>query len=130
MCFRTDTFVCALNVAVTEVLAAIVTPHVPVPVHPPDQPVKTDPDSAAAVSVIALPLKKVALHVWPQLMPAGLLVTVPPPGPECCTVNWYEVCVGVGAGLLGAELLLQPKKEHATKINKKIPKRDPYIFII
>ena len=47
---------CFTKVAVTVVLAVIVTAHVPVPVHPPpDQPVKIDPVDGAAVSVTNVP---------------------------------------------------------------------------
>jgi hypothetical protein len=71
-----------LNVAVTDVLAVSVTVHALVPVHAPDQPANVDPLAAVGVSVTAVPLLKVALQVCPQLMPAGLLVTVPVPVPE------------------------------------------------
>jgi hypothetical protein len=36
--------------------------------------------------VTGVPLAKLVLHVVPQLMPEGLLVTVP--GPVLCTVSW------------------------------------------
>jgi len=46
-----------LKVAVTDVSAAIVTVHVPVPVHPPpDQPANVEPASGVAVNVIVVPL--------------------------------------------------------------------------
>src|SRR3990172_4952780 len=44
-----------LNVAVTDLAASIVTVHVPVPVHAPDQPPKVEPVEAAAVSVTTVP---------------------------------------------------------------------------
>jgi hypothetical protein len=68
-------------VAVTEVFAVGVTLHVPVPVHAPDQPVKVEPVFGVAVSVMAVPLAKLAEHVVPQVMPAGELLTEPPPVP-------------------------------------------------
>lgn len=77
----------ALNVAVTEVFAVSVTLHAPVPLHPPDHPVNVDPALGVAVSVTAVPLAKLALHVWPQLMPAGLLAIVPPPVPAAVTLS-------------------------------------------
>jgi hypothetical protein len=59
-----------------------------VPVHPPpDQPAKVDPDDAVAVRVTVLPLVNLAEHVAPQLIPAGLLVTVPVPVPVFDTVS-------------------------------------------
>jgi hypothetical protein len=77
-----------LNVAVTEALAVKVIAHEPVPEHAPDQPAKVDPALGVAVSVTATPLGKLVLHVCPQLMPPGVLVTVPAPLPEACTVSW------------------------------------------
>lgn len=61
--------------------------QVPVPVHAPDQPVKSELASGLAVSVTDVPLVNVALHVDPQLMPAGTLVTVPVPLPASVTVS-------------------------------------------
>jgi len=74
-----------LNVAVTAWAALMVTEHVPVPVQAPDQLAKVEPVPAAAVSVTTVPLAKLALHVAPQLIPAGLLVTVPVPVPAFVT---------------------------------------------
>src|SRR5207253_2271241 len=64
-----------LNVAVTDLAAVIVTEQVPVPTQAPLQPAKVEPAAAAAVRVTTVPLRKLAEHVVPQLMPAGLLVT-------------------------------------------------------
>jgi len=78
----------ALNVAVTDLLALITTVHVPVPLHPlPLQPPKVDPDAGAAVNVTVVPDEKGKLHVVPQSIPAGLLVTVPSPTPALVTVR-------------------------------------------
>ncbi|MCI2430315.1 hypothetical protein LM604_06660 [Candidatus Acetothermia bacterium] len=54
------------KVAVTDLLASIVTTHVPVPLQAPPQPVKVEPLAATAVSVTEVPLAKVAEHVAPQ----------------------------------------------------------------
>jgi hypothetical protein len=62
--------------------------QVPVPLHPPPlQPMKIEPAAAAAVSVTELFVGNEALQVFPQLMPLGLLVTVPVPVPALFTVS-------------------------------------------
>ena len=60
---------------------------VPVPVQAPDHPANVELGSAVAVRVTWLPLAKLAVQVVPQLTPEGLLVTVPVPVPESCTVS-------------------------------------------
>src|SRR5438034_783031 len=77
-----------VKVAVTVVAAETVTTHDPVPEHPPPfQPLKVEPAAGAAVSVTAVPLAKLAVHVAPQAMPAGELLTVPLPVPAGVTVR-------------------------------------------
>jgi len=72
----------ALNVAVTLCAVLMVTVQVAVPLQPlPLQPVNVEPAAGLAVSVTLLLAVKLALHVAPQLIPAGLLVTVPAPVP-------------------------------------------------
>ena len=65
--------------------------HVPVPWHAPDQPANEAPLAAVAVSVTAVPAAKDAVQVGAQLMPAGLLVTVPAALPDNCISNLYLV---------------------------------------
>ena len=60
---------------------------VAVPVQPPDHPTKALPWAAAAVSVTAVPEGNVVPHVDPQLIPAGVDVTVPEPVPARNTVR-------------------------------------------
>ena len=77
-----------MKVAVTVVAAETVTTHVPVPEQPPPlQPLKVAPTAGVAVSVTAVPLAKLAVHVTPQLIPTGALVTVPLPVPALLTVS-------------------------------------------
>jgi hypothetical protein len=75
------------NVAVTEAFAVGVTLHVPVPVHAPNQPVNVEPVAGVAVSVMAVPLAKLAEQVVPQVMPAGELLTDPVPVPASTTLS-------------------------------------------
>ena len=75
--------------ALVEVTLANVTAD-PVTVQTDDVPevyVTGSPELAAAVSVTSVPLANVALHVDAQLMPEGLLVTVPAPVPADRTVS-------------------------------------------
>ena len=77
-----------MKVAVTVVAPEIVTVQLPVPEQPPPvQPPKAEPAAGAAVSVTAAPLAKLAAQVAPQLIPAGLLVTVPVPAPAGALVT-------------------------------------------
>jgi len=76
---------CRANVAVTDWAAFMVTVQVPVPLQAPLQPVNVELGSGVAVSVTMVPLAKLAEQVAPQLIPAGLLVTVPVPVPVLLT---------------------------------------------
>src|SRR3984957_16340247 len=84
-----------LKVTVTDFAALMVTEQAPVPVHAPLQPVKVDPAAALAVSVTTVPLLKLALQVVPQLIPVGLLVTVPVPVPALVTLNLKTTALNV-----------------------------------
>jgi hypothetical protein len=75
-----------LKVAVTVIFWLILTVQEPVPVQPPPlQPAKTDPEAGRAVSVTVVRFENDPEHVVPQLMPLGLLVTVPLPVPVLVT---------------------------------------------
>ncbi len=79
-------YVSVLNVAVTDRAADIVTVQVPDAfVQSPLQPAKTEPVVGVAVRTTEVPSLKLAVQVAPQLMPAGLLVTVPVPPPPLVT---------------------------------------------
>jgi hypothetical protein len=73
--------------APTVVFAFRATVQVAFPEHAPVHPLKVAPPVGVAVSTTLVPEVKDAVHVVPQLMPAGLLVTVPFPFPESVTVS-------------------------------------------
>src|SRR2546425_681738 len=85
-----------LNVAVTTVAPTRVTVQAAVPEQlPPLQPANTEPPSGITVSVTTVPLTKLAEQLEPQLMPAGVLVTVPMPALETVSVKVWSVKVAV-----------------------------------
>jgi len=77
----------AVKVAVTAALPVNVTLQVLVPVQAPDHPANVELLLGAAESVTMVPLVKLALHIAPQLIPAGLLMIVPVPVPALWTVS-------------------------------------------
>src|SRR5215468_2375766 len=102
-----------LKVAVTDCAADSETVQVPVPVQAPLQPEKVEPLAAVAVRVTEVPLAKLALHVLPQLMPAGEEVTVPLPEPALVTVRFglavvLNVAVTDFAAVIGTVQVLVP----------------------
>jgi len=71
-----------------------------VPVHAPPHPSKTEPSSAVAERETTVPAAKVASHVPPQSIPAGLLFTVPVPVPSLVRLSecpWRKVAVTLAA---------------------------------
>ncbi len=58
-----------------------------VPVQAPVHPVKSESAAGAAESVTLVPDSKVALHAEGQVIPGGLLVTLPAPEPVRVTVT-------------------------------------------
>ncbi len=93
----------ALKLAVTVCAALIVTVQVAVvPVQAPDQPLKVDPAVAAAVNVTLLFWLKLAAQVAPQLIPAGVLVTVPVPVPVLVMDNWTGIAVKLALTVFAA----------------------------
>ncbi len=57
----------------------MLTVHVPVPEQAPLQPLNVYPAAGMTVRVTAVPVAKLALHVEPHDMPAGIDVTLPLP---------------------------------------------------
>jgi hypothetical protein len=74
-----------LKVAVTKCDVAMFTVQEPVPVQSPPHPLKVEPALGVAVSVTKVPLVNEARQVAGQLMPAGVLLTVPVPLPFTAT---------------------------------------------
>ena len=68
-----------VKVAETVCAPFMTTTQPPVPEHAPDQPENVEPAVPFAARVIEAPLSKSALQPVPQLIPGGLLVTVPLP---------------------------------------------------
>src|SRR5437660_122327 len=82
-----------LKVALMVIFAVIVTVQGPVPVHPPPlHPVKLEPPVVLPLSVTEVPLGKEAVHTDPQVMPPGLLFTVPLP--SATPLNDQGICTG------------------------------------
>ena len=73
----------------------IVTVQPPAPLQAPLQPLKTQPLVAVAVSVTFAPLENPALHVDGQLMPAGLLDTVPLPVTLTVRTAEFEILTAI-----------------------------------
>ncbi|HXM19957.1 MAG TPA: hypothetical protein VN948_01665 [Terriglobales bacterium] len=73
--------------AITEAFVVNVTLQAPVPLQAPDHPAKKELPIGAAVSITWVPLAKLALHACPQLIPAGLLLIIPPPTPAAWTLS-------------------------------------------
>src|SRR5262245_41497415 len=85
--FTVRTKVGTVKLAVTVVAAFIDTTQDPAPLQAPLQPVKTEPVAAVGLRVtLVLKLNEVE-QVEPQLMPVGVLVTVPVPVPDVFTVR-------------------------------------------
>jgi hypothetical protein len=85
----------------------------PAPVHAPVHPAKTELAFCFAVSVTELPLAKLAIHVEPQIIPDGVLVTVPPPAPALWTVSSVN----------GTEVKWGEPPQPARNIQRKAPER-------
>ena len=74
----------ALSIVSVQVGALL---QVLLPPPPPFQPSKVSPVAGVAVNVTTVPSAKLKVQTAPQLIPAGLLVTVPLPLPVLLTVK-------------------------------------------
>ena len=88
----------ALKVARTVSEASSVTWHDPVPPQAPLHPTNVEFALVSAVSVTTVLAANDAWHVPPQVIPAGLLATDPPPVPRLTTFRTGSVpaCAGPG----------------------------------
>src|SRR3954471_3878238 len=100
--------------AVTESAPSRTMLHVALPVHAPDHELNTPFEPGVAVSVTFVLSGKLALHVVGQLIPWGVLVTVPVPDPLIVTVSISPI---VNAALTDSALVIviaqEPLPEHA-----------------
>jgi hypothetical protein len=103
------------NVAVAAFGASIDTVQVPVPAHAPVQPMNVECRAGVGVSVTDVPSSNCALHVLPQLIPAGELVTVPLPAPARVTDTWCWIVVNVAVTDFAASIVTEqlPVPVHA-----------------
>jgi hypothetical protein len=93
------------NVALTDFAESTVTMQAPVPLQAPLHPEKVEPLSGVAVRVTSEFWFQLALHVVPQLIPAGELVTVPVPSPSLPTVNEYEFVKNTALRVFAASMV-------------------------
>ena len=96
---RMSFVVVVLNVAVTDSAALIVTTQLPVPVQAPLHPPNVEPEFATCVNVTCDPAVKFAVQALGQVIPAGLLVTVPVPPPASVTFKANVVTVGLNVAV-------------------------------
>jgi hypothetical protein len=88
----------------------------------PVQPLKIDPAAGVAVKATTAPEENAALHVAPQLIPAGLLVTVPLPLPALLIVS-VKVGVNVAMQLTATDMITLPSLQSASPVQPA--KADP-----
>ena len=103
--------------ALTVVAALNVTLQLPAPEHPPPQPEKVLPAVGVSVRVTDVLAGKFAEHEdVEQLIPAGLLVTVPLPAIVTVNATVPEVEVNIGVTVIAADIL---------KVQLPVPEQPP-----
>ncbi len=121
--------VIVVNVAVTKVSAVRVTTHAAVPVHPPPlHPARVEVRLGVAASVTVVPVTKL-VEQGPagQLMPAGVLATLPVPVPVRLTVSARVMAVNVAVTRVFAVIVTthaavpeHPPPLHPAKVEVKL----------
>ncbi|OGB95979.1 MAG: hypothetical protein A2Z31_02025 [candidate division NC10 bacterium RBG_16_65_8] len=108
-----------VKVAVTLRARLIVVVQVPVPVQAPLQPVKVEPEDAAAVRVTVVPLANALLQGLLHAIPPGEEVTVPDPVPLVFRVRVYVVEVP------RAKVAVTLLPESTTRVQLPVPVQAP-----
>ena len=118
------------KLAVTVFASSILTVQVVLlPVQAPDQPIKVEPDSGAAVNVTLLLTAKLAEQLDPQLMPVGELVTVPVPVPVLLTVSCLGTRLKLAVTLLAAVILTVQVSLLPVQAPDQPSKTDPILLV-
>jgi hypothetical protein len=112
-------FAAAENWAATAFRAETFTVHAPAPVHEPPQPRKLAPLLGAAVRSTLVPAANVAVHLPGQAIPAGVLVTVPPPRTTTTKVGDVDATAGVTVPTSAAATTTTPAKSFLTRCRQK-----------
>ena len=86
------------------------------------QPLKPEPPPGVAVNTTLVPDGYEAVHVGPQFMPAGVLVTVPVPAPDFVTLSGQ---VNIATGFLGAFIVTEHKFPAIPSQPVQVPKLAP-----
>ena len=94
-----------VKVAVTDFAAVIDTIQVSVPVQAPLQPVNDEPTEGAAARVTLVLIAYASEQSTPQLIPGGVLETVPMPVPTLLTVRMKVFRLKVAVTFLDADMV-------------------------
>jgi hypothetical protein len=95
-----DIYLPKVALIVVELFRVIV--HAPLPEQPPSPQPAKDPFVAEAVSVTTDPIEKGTKHLPVHLIPAGVLVTTPFPGPPTLTDRVTDCMLNVAVRVVAA----------------------------
>jgi hypothetical protein len=104
-----------LKFAVMAMLFVVVTLQSLVPLQPPLQPEKTDPDSGIAFNETRLPLITVVEQVVPQSIPVVVLETLPLPCFDTVTVTAFRMNFAVH--ILLAFIVTEPSLQSVSPVH-------------